>query len=154
MVGEPDAVIGTYRPALSPQALFWGAIGLGSAVLVVVEGIERKWAWVGVSVLLLVSSAVSLWRLRTVGHTIVSPSGLRVRRGFGWRDLSWDEVESIDRQRDIFGYDTGVFMKTVDGDAVLLSVPAKLCDALVAYADAHRDRRPPWPESTQEPPPL
>lgn len=41
MASEPDAVIGTYKPTLSPQALFWGAIGVGSAVLVVVEGIER-----------------------------------------------------------------------------------------------------------------
>lgn len=146
MASEENAVTGTYKPTLSPQALFWGAIGLVSAALAVVNGIERKWTWVGISALLLVSSAVNLWRLLTVGHTIVSPSGLRVRRGLGWRDVSWDEVDSIERQRDIFGYDTGVLMKTVNGDAVPLSVPPKLRDTLVAYADAHRNRHPPCSE--------
>ncbi len=152
MTSGTDGVAGTYKPTFTPQWLFWEVVGVVSAGLAGAYGIERRWTWVGISLALLASSIVNLWRLRTAGQTIVSPEGLRVRRGFGWRDFSWDEVASIERQRDIFGHDTGVWLKTEHGDAVLLSVPPQLRDALVAYAEANRNERPPGSEPTERPP--
>lgn len=151
MTGGTDGVAGTHKPTLSPQWLLWGVIGVAGAGMAIAYGIERKWTWVGISSLLLASAIINLLRLRTVGQTIVRPEGVRVRRGLGWRDFAWDEVASIERRRNVFGYDEGVWVQTMDGDAVFLCVPPQLRDALVTYAEAHRPRPPPRSEPTQPP---
>jgi hypothetical protein len=154
MTSGTEGVAGTHKPTFSPQWLFWGVVGVVSAGMAVAHGIERKWTWVGITSLLVASAIVNLLRLLTAGQTIIGPKGVRVRRGLGWRDFSWDEVTSIERRRNIFGYDEGVWIETTGSDELFLSVPPQLRDALVAYAEAHRTRRPPGSEPTEPPPRL
>jgi hypothetical protein len=142
MTNERDQVTGTHRPTVAPLWLLWSAIGAVSGVLAVASALQSRWVWVGISALLLASSTVNLVILRTAGTTTVSPEGLRVRRGFGWRSYTWDEVVSIDRPRTILGYDTGLTVRTRAGDTVPLAVPPRLRDALVDYREHHRARHP------------
>jgi hypothetical protein len=101
-------------------------------------GVQREWGFAGINALLLASSLLNLWRVRTTGETVVSTDGLRVRRGFAWRSVSWDEVDAIERQKNIFDVDTGIWVKTKIGEAFLVSVPPRLRDELADYAEAHR----------------
>src|SRR5688572_29550258 len=89
-------VEGTYRPGRSPEFFFWCAIAVGATILGVAHGVQDNGTMVTVSVLLLLTSLLNLWRVRMTGEAVVSPEGLRVRRPTGWRELSWDEVRSVE----------------------------------------------------------
>ena len=143
MAGVNRVVEGTHRPRVSPELVFWAALSALSLVLGAANAVKGSSSGVWTSALLTVAGLVNLWRVRIAGQTVITPDGLRVRRGRGWRDLGWGEVASIERTRNIFGLDTGVRVRTEDGEVVVVSISPGLCDELAAYARAHRSRRPP-----------
>jgi hypothetical protein len=79
-----------------------------------------------------------IWSQRTV----IDPRWLRVKVGWRWRDLIWNEVRSVDvpSRRS----PTQVLsVTTTSGDVIATHVPADLHQDLVTYAAEHRSSHPP-----------
>jgi hypothetical protein len=85
-----------------------------------------------------VAVAWKLWSQRTV----IAPRGLRVKVGWRWRDLTWDEVRSMDAPSR-WSPTQVLSVTTTGGEVTATHVPAALHQDVVAYAAEHRSSRPP-----------
>ena len=75
-------------------------------------------------------------------RTVIDPHGLRVKVGWRWRDLPWDEVRSVDAPSR-WSPTQVLSVTTTAGEVIATHVPTDLHEDLVVYAAEHRLSRPP-----------
>lgn len=137
---QADELAGTYPPATARFWWVWAAVGFVGLSLAVVLWLEAEivrsllQAFFG-SVFLVLS-----WLRRNDGLTVLSPEGIRVRRGLRWRCLSWDDVVSVDEQDRWSG--GALTLRGRRGEVVRVAVPGLGRTALLHYAQAHRSDEP------------
>ena len=134
-------VSGTHRATRSAQFWLWiffAAVGVAQVVLASSNGPHWRaslyvvWAATGLA------TAWMLWSQRTV----IAPRGLRVKAGWRWSDLTWDDVRSVDAPSR-WSPTQVLSVTTTDGDVIATHVPADLHQDLVAYVAEHRSSRQP-----------
>ena len=147
MIKAPIAgVAGTHRSAKRGPVGVW--IGFAAcqaflAVLFYLDGRGSHGAASGIGTGLGLAVAWKLWSQRTV----TAPRGLRVKVGWRWRDLPWDEVRSVDAPSR-WSPTQVLTVTTTAGEVIATHVPAALHEDLVAYAAEHRLSGPPHADRT------
>jgi hypothetical protein len=132
-------VSGTHRSAKRGPAGLWVGFATVQAFLAVLSYRDGRGSHAAAFVIgtgLGLAVAWLLWSQRTV----IDAQGLRVKVGWRWRDLTWDEVKSVDAPS---GWSpTQLLAVTMTGGEVIAThVPAALHEDLVAYAAQHRSPR-------------
>jgi DNA primase len=98
---------------------------MSGSPLATVAGLASAWLW---------------WSQRTV----IAPYGLRAKVGWRWRDLTWDEIGSVDAPSR-WAPTQVLSVTTTDGQVIATHVPAGLHREVVAYAGEHRSTQPRTP---------
>jgi hypothetical protein len=133
--GTAGGVAGEHRVDRMTLWWLWGAMAAlwsASAVFnllggrVVLGGINAVAAALAVSVVLTSRSE----------RTVVGPDGIRVKRGYRWRTVRWDDVEQV-AEPDRWTWDRTLRVTTTAGEDVRLDVPGALRAQFIEYGQAH-----------------
>jgi hypothetical protein len=108
------------------------------AVLSYLNGHASRAVAFGIGTGLGLAVAWKLWSQRTV----IGPRSLRVKLGWRWRDLTWDEVGLVDAPSR-WSPPQVLSVTTTGGEVIATHVPAALHQDVVAFAAEHRSSRPP-----------
>jgi Bacterial PH domain len=131
-----DQVAGTYRVERSGLAWAWTAFAVLSALQTVLNAVEGRVVLAVINTFAVMCGVMIVAGYRSE-RTVVSPEGIRVRSGWRWRTISWDEVREV-AAPDRWTSDRTLRVTTTEGKDIALHVPGRLREALIAYAEEHR----------------
>ena len=140
MAGDAD-VAGVYRPSAGLfRSRRWRVVQvlvvLWFVVQAVVAFVHQRYGSVAYHLGLPLFAGLAIWLVRTQ-RTVVDAEGIRTKRGFRWRSLSWQDIESVP-QPGRWSTTQMLSVTTTGGEQVPLFVPDSEWEAFTAYADAHR----------------
>ncbi|GAB3075888.1 hypothetical protein [Phycicoccus sp. Root563] len=70
-------------------------------------------------------------------RTVVEASGLRIRSGWRWRQVSWGEIDSFASTTGGLASPEIVTLRTTSGRKVMTQIPSRLLPELESYATEH-----------------
>jgi hypothetical protein len=142
-------VAGTYRAVASGGLLTswrlqigaWGLFALLQLVQLLLALRRESGPWVlSLYVAGFALGSVTAWLVWS-SRTVVSPEDVRVKRGFRWRALAWEQIADVPETSRWSATKT-ITVTTVTGERVALDVPDALRDRFISCAAAHRQRDP------------